>query len=103
MEWDVQREAHGGAGDDDGAIWNSRLRLRFPELGELDVQLRMVGGALQIGLATGDDATAALLRQHVPNLAGALDAVGTPLAGFDARARAAAARRHDDDGDGDHE
>jgi hypothetical protein len=104
MEWDVQREAHGGGSDDGQAIWNSRLRLRFPELGELDVQLRMVGGALQIGLATGDDATAALLRQHVPNLAGALDSVGTPLAGFDARARtAAAAPKHDDDDDGDHE
>jgi hypothetical protein len=91
MEWNVQREAHGGGGDgDDGAIWNSRLKLRFPELGELDVQLRMVGGALQIGFSTGDDATAALLRQHVPNLAGALDSVGTPLAGFDARARVVA-------------
>ena len=45
-----------------------------------------------------------LLRQHVPNLAGALDSVGTPLAGFDARARTAAAPpRHDDDDDGDHE
>ncbi|MEM8514879.1 hypothetical protein RCH14_004234 [Massilia sp. MP_M2] len=97
MEWDVQREAHGGCGDDDGAIWNSRLRLRFPELGELDVQLRMVGGALQIGLATGDDATAALLRQHAPNLAGALDSVGTPLAGFDARARAAPAPKDADE------
>jgi hypothetical protein len=88
MEWDVQREAQGGG--DEEAIWNSRLRLRFPELGELDVQLRMVGGALQIGFSTGDDATAALLRQHAPNLAGALDSVGTPLAGFDARARMAA-------------
>jgi len=90
MEWDVQREAHSGGGDDEAAIWNSRLRLRFPELGELDVQLRMVGGAMQIGFSTGDDATAALLRQHAPHLAGALDSVGTPLAGFDARARPAA-------------
>lgn len=90
MEWDVQREAHsGGGGDGEQAIWNSRLRLRFPELGELEVQLRMVNGALQIGLSTGDDATAALLRQGAPRLAGALDSVGTPLAGFDARARKA--------------
>ncbi len=95
MEWDVQREAQGGG--DEGAIWNSRLRLRFPELGELDVQLRMVGGALQIGFSTGDDATAALLRQHAPNLAGALDSVGTPLAGFDARARAAATPQSEDE------
>jgi flagellar hook-length control protein FliK len=95
MEWDVQREAHGNDGEQ--AIWNSRLRLRFPELGELDVQLRMVNGALQIGFSTGDDATAALLRQQAPALAGALDTVGTPLAGFDARARASAASKNDNE------
>lgn len=92
MEWDVQREAGGDDGDADQAIWHSRLRLRFPQLGELDAQLRMVNGALQLRLAAADDATADLLRQHAPALAGALDAVGTPLAGFDARARSDAAQ-----------
>lgn len=91
MEWDVRREAQGddGAGDGEQAIWHSRLRLRFPMLGELEAQLRMVNGALQVQFAAADDATAALLRAQAPRLAGALDAVGTPLAGFDARARAA--------------
>ena len=89
MEWDVQREAHGGAkGEDEQAIWHSRLRLRFPQLGELEAQLRMVNGALQVQFAAADDATADLLRRHSPALAGALDAVGMPLAGFDARPRA---------------
>ena len=45
-------------------------------------------GALQVQFAAADDATAGLLREHMPELASALDAVGTPLAGFDARARA---------------
>lgn len=89
MEWDVQREAHGDGGQDEQSIWHSRLRLRFPALGELEAQLRMVNGALQVRFAAADDATAALLRQQAPRLAGALDAVGTPLAGFDARARGA--------------
>jgi len=87
MEWDVQREDGSGNGDAEQAIWHSRLRLNFPALGELEAQLRMVNGTLQIQFAAGDDATAALLRRHAPQLAGALDAVGTPLAGFDARAR----------------
>ncbi|WP_314438049.1 flagellar hook-length control protein FliK [Massilia timonae] len=96
MEWDVQREAHGGSdGDGEQAIWHSRLRLRFPQLGELEAQLRMVNGALQVQFAAADEATADLLRQHMPELAGALDAVGTPLAGFDAHARAAAAKAKD--------
>ena len=88
MEWDVQREAHGNGGDGEQAIWHSRLRLRFPQLGELEAQLRMVNGSLQVQFAADDEATAGLLREHMPQLAGALDAVGTPLAGFDARSRA---------------
>jgi len=97
MEWDVQREAHRD-GDGEQAIWHSRLRLRFPQLGELEAQLRMVNGSLQVRFAAADEATAGLLREHMPQLAGALDAVGTPLAGFDARARAGAA----DDTDREH-
>ncbi|MGF6275302.1 hypothetical protein ABIB38_003700 [Massilia sp. UYP11] len=100
MEWDVQREAHqdgDGSGDGEQAIWHSRLRLRFPQLGELEAQLRMVNGALQVQFAAADEATAGLLREHMPALAGALDAVGTPLAGFDARARAGAAEDPDHD------
>lgn len=88
MEWDVQREAGGeGGGDGEQAIWHSRLRLRFPELGELEARLRMVNGTLQVQFSAADDATAALLRAHAPALASTLESVGTPLAGFDARAR----------------
>lgn len=93
MEWDVRRETGGDGGGDDAhgqAIWHSRLRLRFPQLGELEAQLRMVNGAVQVSFAAADADTAALLRRHAPALAGALDAVGTPLAGFDARAHAPA-------------
>ncbi|WP_312518053.1 flagellar hook-length control protein FliK [Massilia sp.] len=90
MEWDVRREEqHQGNGDadGDGSVWHSRLRLDFPELGRLEAQLTMVNGALQVRFATGDDATAGLLRGQMARLAGALEAVGTPLAGFDARAQ----------------
>ena len=89
MEWDVRRDdGHQGA-EAEGGVWHSRLRLRFPELGELDASLSLAGGVLQLRFATGSEDTAALLRRHAPALAAALDAVGTPLGGFDARPGAA--------------
>lgn len=87
MEWEVQRDAQQeDAGDSEQAAWHSRLRLRFPELGELDAILSLSGGTVALRLAAGSDATAALLRQHAPALADALEAVGTRLAGFEVRA-----------------
>jgi flagellar hook-length control protein FliK len=87
MEWEVQRDARQeGAADGDQAAWHSRLRLRFPELGELDATLSLSGGTVALRLSAGSDATAALLRQHAPALADALEAVGTRLAGFEVRA-----------------
>ena len=88
MELDVQRdhrEGHDGDGEAQ-ASWHSRLRLRFPELGELDARLSFSGGRLQVQFAAGSESTATLLRQHMGSLAGALDAAGTQLAGFEVRA-----------------
>lgn len=88
MALEVQRDAPEGH-DDDGEPdrpWHSRLRLRFPELGELDARLSLSGGRLQVQFAAGDEATRALLRRHMGSLAGALEAAGTPLTGFEVRA-----------------
>ncbi len=91
MQLEVRRdtkEGHDEAGGDE-TPWHSRLRLRFPELGELDARLTLTGGRLQVQFAAGSDATAVLLRRHMASLAGALDAAGTPLAGFEVRAAGA--------------
>ncbi|CAN7252305.1 flagellar hook-length control protein FliK [Massilia sp. LjRoot122] len=88
MQLEVQRdsrEGHDGAGEEE-TPWHSRLRLRFPELGELDARLTLTGGRLQLQFAAGSESTAALLRRHMGSLAGALDAAGTQLAGFEVRA-----------------
>lgn len=88
MELEVRRdgrEGHEGA-DPEEAPWHSRLRLSFPGLGELDAQLTLSGGMLQLRFATGSEDSAALLRRHMPGLAGALEAAGTPLAAFEVRA-----------------
>ena len=88
MQLEVQRDTRDGH-DEAGEAerpWHSRLRLRFPELGELDARLTLTGGRLQVQLAAGSEDKAALLRRHMDSLAGALDAAGTQLAGFEVRA-----------------
>ena len=87
VEIEVQRDAregHDEAGEGE-APWHSRLRLHFPALGELDARLTLTGGRLQVQFAAGSEATAALLRQHMGALGGALAASGTELAGFEVR------------------
>lgn len=99
MELEVQRdtrEGHDEAGEAD-TPWHSRLRLRFPELGELDARLTLTGGRLQVQFAAGSEDTAALLRRHMDSLAGALDAAGTQLAGFEVRAMTGHAGDEGDD------
>jgi len=88
MQLEVQRDSREGHEEaaDAEAPWHSRLRLRFPELGELDARLTLTGGRLQVQFAAGSEATAELLRRHMGSLAGALDAAGTQLAGFEVRA-----------------
>lgn len=91
MELEVRRDNREGQeghqdSDAEEAPWHSRLRLSFPGLGRLDAQLTLSGGALQLRFATGSEDSAALLRRHMPGLAGALEAAGTPLAAFEVRA-----------------
>lgn len=88
MRLEVQRDTSEGQ---DGAAeadtpWHSRLRLRFPELGELDARLTLAGGRVQVQFAAGSEASAGLLRRHMGSLAEALEAAGTRLAGFEVRA-----------------
>ncbi|MFC0253114.1 flagellar hook-length control protein FliK [Massilia consociata] len=105
MELEIQRKVDDGqqegrdeAGAPD-AHWHSRLRLRFPELGEIDARLTLAGSRVQVQFAAGSDATAALLRRHMAGLAGALEAAGTHLAGFDVRS-SGAPRQDDHPNDG---
>ena len=69
-----------GEQDEAQGAWHSRLRLRFPHLGEIDARLVLVGDRLHLHLGTDIDASSALLRQHTDALAAALDAAGTKLA-----------------------
>ncbi|MES3024451.1 MAG: flagellar hook-length control protein FliK [Pseudomonadota bacterium] len=87
LQWDVAREQteHGrGAEPEAAADWHSRLRLRFPLLGEIDARLVLRGEVLELQLRTGADGAAAeLLRRHAGALDGALAAAGIALSSLE--------------------
>jgi hypothetical protein len=83
LHWEVERDASsrqdGGEGED-GATWQSSLRLRFGALGELAARVVLAGDQLHIRLDAPDAGIKGLLDAHQARLAQALDAAGTPLA-----------------------
>jgi hypothetical protein len=83
LHWEVERDASSrqdGGADDDGATWQSSLRLRFGALGEVAARVVLAGDQLHIRLDAPDAGIKDLLDAHQARLAQALDAAGTPLA-----------------------
>jgi hypothetical protein len=82
LEWQIDKEAQReqAHGEADEPAWQSRLKLRFPLLGELAASVALSGGRLHIRVDSGNDAATALLRAHAERLTAALEAAGTPLA-----------------------
>jgi hypothetical protein len=88
LRWEIERDApddqqsgrDGGEGaDGEGhGSWQSSLRLRFGQLGEVKAKVVLSGGQLHIRL-DAPDAARALLEAGSGRLADALDAAGTPL------------------------
>jgi len=83
LHWEIERGASSrqdGADGEDGATWQSSLRLRFGALGELAARVVLAGDQLHIRLDAPDAGIKGLLDAHQARLAQALDAAGTPLA-----------------------
>ena len=83
LHWEVERDASGrqdGGEGEDGATWQSSLRLRFGTLGEVAARVVLAGDQLHIRLDAPDAGIKGLLDAHQARLAQALDAAGTPLA-----------------------
>lgn len=85
LHWEIERKQDNASGgrraDGDGdRTWQSRLRLRFPGLGEVSAQLVLSGQQLHIRLDAAAPGADARLQGERARLAAALDAAGTPLA-----------------------
>lgn len=84
MQWQVGKDGHGqGAhGGDEPERWQSKLRLAFPQLGDLAARIVLAGDRVQVMVDAADAGSAELLRAHAGMLADAMEAAGTPLAGL---------------------
>jgi hypothetical protein len=85
LRWEIERDApddqqssRDGANGEGHGSWQSSLRLRFGQLGEVAAKIVLSGGQLHIRL-DAPDAARALLEAGSGRLADALDAAGTPL------------------------
>jgi hypothetical protein len=81
FQWDITREEGDEARPEqpDAPGWESRLRLRFAALGEVEARVSLRGKRLHLDLGVTEHA-GALLRAGAPALHAALEAAGAELA-----------------------
>jgi hypothetical protein len=90
MDWEIRQERHeregaeGQAGREDLAetvpsAWTTRMTLKLPQLGTIDVRLGLAGAALQLRLTAAQDSTVAVLNQARAELPRRFGAVGLEL------------------------
>ena len=90
VDWEIREEreeAREQAGREDVAetapsAWTTRMTLKLPRLGTVDVRLGLAGAALQLRLTAAQDSTVAVLNQARAELPRRLGAVGLELTDF---------------------
>jgi len=76
MDWEIRRH-DGEDADGDAQTWASRLKLTLPRLGDVQVNISLVGDALSMHLCAPDCAD--LLQRHYPALRERCEASGLAL------------------------
>lgn len=88
MDWEIRQEREEQAGQErkaeDGAqtppsAWTTRMTLKLPRLGTVDVRMGLAGPALQLRLTASKDSTVAVLNQARAELPPRFGAVGLEL------------------------
>jgi len=93
MDWEIRQEhqerqepepgreqqAGEGGAETTPAAWVTRMTLKLPRLGTVDVRLGLKGAALQLRLDASRDGTAAVLNQAGDQLSRRLQSVGLAL------------------------
>jgi len=84
MHWEIEQRQPGAERERNAAqCWNTRLRLKLPQLGDLKAALSLANDGVRIMLETAGDASTALFREHLGSLRDALAAAGLPPAGIE--------------------
>ena len=82
MEWEIRRDGSGGTETPDAQdVWQTRLRLNLPRLGEIGVRLQLNAGSVNVMLDTPEAASGSKLQAALPALQQSFSAAGLTLAG----------------------
>jgi flagellar hook-length control protein FliK len=82
MDWEIHRDPSGAAETPEPAdVWQTRLRLSLPLLGEIDVRLQLSGAVVNVMLEATAAASGARLEAALPGLQQSFSAAGLKLAG----------------------
>ncbi|MCU0933722.1 MAG: flagellar hook-length control protein FliK, partial [Thiobacillaceae bacterium] len=79
MQWLVERRGEGQgeyAGEEEGAAWNTELRLTLPRMGDLHARVSLRGDEVSVQLRAQESTTADALLEALPALDEALRAAG---------------------------
>jgi hypothetical protein len=83
MDWEIRQEREGHAADGSPetapSVWTTRMTLKLPRLGAVDVRLGLAGATLQLRLAASQETTVAVLNQACADLPRRFGAVGLEL------------------------
>jgi hypothetical protein len=82
MEWEIRRDGSGATEIPEAQdVWQTRLRLNLPRLGEIDVRLQFSAGSVNVMLDTPQAASSSKLQAALPALQQSFSAAGLNLAG----------------------
>ena len=82
MDWEVRRDQSGaGETPEPQDVWQTRLRLSLPRLGEIDIRLQLSGAVVNVMLDATAAASRGRLEAAIPGLQQSFSAAGLNLAG----------------------
>lgn len=82
MHWRLEEHGEGQAGAEEGASWQTELKLTLPRLGRMSAVLNVSAQGLRLRLNAGSEATLAELRAALPQLAERLRTAGLKVQGL---------------------
>jgi len=89
MNWEIAQDTSQQSGRQQEPSWQSAVHFELPQLGSISAQLQLTGTHLKLNISTADATSALMLKNHVSDLASALDLAGTQLDAISIKARTA--------------
>lgn len=81
MRWEISERPAREGGDEEAPVWQTRLRLQMPNLGDVTAYLAMGGGGIRLDIEAGDSGAEQQMRDAQTALTGAFEASGLKLSG----------------------